>query len=121
MFKQLFKSTLKFVEVLIEAEYLSVDPYNRAYMINLPTGFDMMGGQVARVLESKNLNYKKDDLVTGLFGWRTHTIFNPDDRQKDLIPPYILPEFGNHPSSLGLGILGMPGYFFYIIQNWKII
>lgn len=35
-------------EFLAEAEYLSVDPYMRAYMIGYKLPADMIGGQVAK-------------------------------------------------------------------------
>ncbi|XP_028177203.1 prostaglandin reductase 1-like [Ostrinia furnacalis] len=35
-------------EILTEAEYLSVDPYMRAYMIGYKLPTDMIGGQVAK-------------------------------------------------------------------------
>lgn len=35
-------------EFLAEAEYLSVDPYMRAYMIGYKLPTDMIGGQVAK-------------------------------------------------------------------------
>lgn len=39
---------LKDGEVLIEALYLSVDPYMRPYMSRFPVGTQMIGGQVAK-------------------------------------------------------------------------
>nr|CAH7767876.1 unnamed protein product [Callosobruchus chinensis] len=39
---------LKDGEFLTEAAYLSVDPYMRAYAVDLPTGIPMIGGQVAK-------------------------------------------------------------------------
>lgn len=39
---------LKDGELLIEALYLSVDPYMRAYMARFPVGSQMIGGQVAK-------------------------------------------------------------------------
>lgn len=39
---------LKDGEVLIEAVYLSVDPYMRPYMKSFPTGVTMIGGQTAK-------------------------------------------------------------------------
>lgn len=39
---------LKDGEVLIEALYLSVDPYMRPYMSRFPIGSLMIGGQVAK-------------------------------------------------------------------------
>lgn len=35
-------------DVLVEAEYLSVDPYMRPYMDRFPLGVTMIGGQVGR-------------------------------------------------------------------------
>lgn len=68
-----------------------------------------------RVVESKNKSYPVGSTVFGSFGWQTHTIFNPTE-QKDPIQSYVLPSFGKHPSSLGLGVLGMPGYVFLKIN-----
>ncbi len=39
---------LKDGEVLIEALYLSVDPYIRLFMADVPVGSDIIGGQVAK-------------------------------------------------------------------------
>lgn len=61
-----------------------------------------------RVIESRNSAYPVGSTIFGQFGWRTHTIFNPSEA-KVPIESYILPDFGEHSSSLGLGILGMPG------------
>lgn len=41
-----------------------------------------------------------------------HTIFNPDgplDEAIGSVGPYVLPDIGDLPASLGLGVLGMPG------------
>lgn len=61
-----------------------------------------------RVIESKNKDYPVGATIFGQFGWQTHTIFNPSEN-KDAIQSYVLPSFGKLPSSLGLGVLGMPG------------
>lgn len=66
-----------------------------------------------RVIESKNANFPKDALVYGVFGWRTHTIFNPNEKQNSVFEPHLLPSFGDHPISLGLGHFGMPGMTAY--------
>ncbi|KAJ6640884.1 Prostaglandin reductase 1, partial [Pseudolycoriella hygida] len=99
---------LKENEVLAEALFLSVDPYMRAYVDRLQIGQVMIGGQVAKVLDSKHPNYKVGDNIFGQFGWRTHTVFNPSS-DVFLLPPYVLPSFGDLPLSLGIGALGMPG------------
>lgn len=94
-------------EFLAEAEYLSVDPYMRPYMSRFPVGSLMIGGQVAKIVESKNSKFPVGAKIFGQFGWRTHTVCNPDKSQSD--KPYLLPDFGTLPASLALGVLGMPG------------
>lgn len=98
---------------MVEAEFLSVDPYMRAYTIRLPVGSTMIGSQVAKIVESKNPNYPVGKRVVGYLGWRTHTVFNPDavvaEEQIMKDKPYIIPDFGDLPPSLALGVLGMPG------------
>lgn len=72
----------------------------------------MIGSQVAKIVESRNPDYPVGKKVVGYFGWRTHTIVNPNIDEDDkmvLRLPHILPDIGDLPSSLGLGVLGMPG------------
>ncbi|XP_049295174.1 prostaglandin reductase 1-like [Anopheles funestus] len=100
-------ATLQKGEFLAQAEYLSVDPYMRPYMLAYPEGSLMIGGQIARVTKSANEQFPVGATVFGQFGWRTHTVCDPAKLEKD--KPYVLPDFGQLPTSLGLGILGMPG------------
>ncbi|XP_029167998.1 prostaglandin reductase 1-like [Nylanderia fulva] len=84
----------------------------RPYVQRYPVGITMIGGQVAKIVESRNPKYPVGKRVVGNLGWRTHTIIKPtiatnDDFMTQL--PRILPDLGDLPSSLGLGILGMPG------------
>ncbi|XP_001603755.1 prostaglandin reductase 1 [Nasonia vitripennis] len=100
-------------EILAEAEYLSVDPYMRAYTVRLPVGRTMIGSQVAKIVESKNPNYPVGKRIVGYMGWRSHTVLNPEKpASKDQIMkdrPYIIPDLGDLSPSLALGVLGMPG------------
>ncbi|XP_013164679.1 PREDICTED: prostaglandin reductase 1-like isoform X1 [Papilio xuthus] len=102
---------LKDGEILTEAEYLSVDPYMRAYMIGYKLPTVMIGGQVAKIIASRNDKYPVGGYVSGYFGWRTHTIYNPNIiiAKADLLPTYLLPDMSPYPVSLALGVLGMPG------------
>ncbi|KAL4715436.1 hypothetical protein ACJJTC_015339 [Scirpophaga incertulas] len=101
---------LKDGEILAEAEYISVDPYMRAYMIGYKLPTDMIGGQVAKIIASRNDKYPVGKFIAGAFGWRTHTVCNPAAPPKlGFLPLTILPDLGQHPVSLGLGLLGMPG------------
>ncbi|XP_018394900.1 PREDICTED: prostaglandin reductase 1-like [Cyphomyrmex costatus] len=97
-------------EYLVETEYLSVDPYMRPYVRDLPLGTTMIGSQVAKIVESKNPSFPVGKKIVGNLGWRTHTIIDP--KTEDLFfkqKPYLLPDIDELPSSLGLGMLGMPG------------
>lgn len=61
-----------------------------------------------RVIDTKNENFPKGSIVFAQVGWRSHSIVDPSNLEKanDF---YILPDFGNEPQSLALGVLGMPG------------
>ncbi|XP_063770280.1 prostaglandin reductase 1-like [Pseudophryne corroboree] len=99
---------LKHGEVLVEAEYFSVDPYMRAYSKRMKEGDVMMGTQVARVLESNNSAFPAHSYVLSSAGWTTHYI----SQGKDLTP--LLPNWpDNVPKSLALGTIGMPGLTAY--------
>ena len=99
-------------EILVEAEYLSVDAYVKPYSLNYPIGSVMIGGQVAKIIESKNPKFPVGKRVRGYYGWRTHTIIDPDNWDTSGFlneVPKVLPDFGDLSSSLALGVLGMPG------------
>nr|XP_023022658.1 prostaglandin reductase 1-like [Leptinotarsa decemlineata] len=98
-------------EFLAEAVFLSVDPYMRAYSVRLPLGIPFIGAQVARIIESKNVDFPVGRYVLGNFDWRSHTICDGKALKGHMFTqdPYILPDFGDLPVSLALGILGMPG------------
>lgn len=91
--------------------YLSVDPYMRAFAMRLEPGITMIGGQVAKVLESNSPDYEVGSHVWGHLGWRNKTVFNVKEFLNDesALPPYVLPSIGDLPLSLGIGALGMPG------------
>lgn len=59
-----------------------------------------------RVIESNNSKFPVGKLVVGNFGWRDFTIADGNNGEN---APYILPDLGDLPPSLGLGVLGMPG------------
>ncbi|XP_037971322.2 prostaglandin reductase 1 [Plutella xylostella] len=99
---------LKDGDILTKAEFLSVDPYMRAYMAAYKLPTDMIGGQVAKIIDSRNEKYPVGKYVVASFGWRTHTVCNPDKSSSSL-ELSLLPELGTYPISLALGVLGMPG------------
>ncbi|XP_029382389.1 prostaglandin reductase 1 [Echeneis naucrates] len=92
-------------EVLLEAVFLSVDPYMRPFSrVRMKEGDAMIGTQVAKVIQSNNPAFPVGSHVVGRCGWRTHTVSDGTD----LIP--IMPEWPQDISlSLALGTVGMPG------------
>ncbi|XP_065561766.1 prostaglandin reductase 1-like [Artemia franciscana] len=101
---------LKDKEILCEALYLSVDPYMRPYSRDRQPGTTMIGSQVAKVIESKHSDYPVGELLVGYFGWRLHTIKNPDVQATGMFDAiFKLPNLGGLSPSVGLGAVGMPG------------
>lgn len=99
---------LKNGEVLLEALFLTVDPYMRLAAKKLKEGDTMMGEQVARVVESKNAAFPKGTVVLAPSGWTSHSISDGNELQKQ---PAAWPN--TLPLSLMLGTLGMPGLTAY--------
>ncbi|XP_018028160.1 prostaglandin reductase 1 [Hyalella azteca] len=95
-------------DVIIAAEWLSVDPYMR-YRIAMSKPCDVIvGSQVAKVIESRNADIPVGSYVLAYPGWRSHArvskqhTHNPSTFTK-------LPDFGPIRRSAALGILGMTG------------
>ncbi|MFA7555046.1 MAG: NADP-dependent oxidoreductase [Spongiibacteraceae bacterium] len=113
------QDTLKLVEsdvpvpgenqMLLQTEFLSLDPYMRGRMSDVPSyapaveiGGVMVGGTVARVVRSNVDGFKKDDLVLSFNGWQDYAL-------SDGAGVTNLGHSFAHPS-WALGILGMPGF-----------
>ncbi|KAI4884984.1 hypothetical protein NFI96_020250 [Prochilodus magdalenae] len=97
-------------EVLLEAVFLSLDPYMRVMSRTLLKEGDVQfGGQVAKVLQSKNPAFPVGSYVTAPCGWRTHTVTNGKAPfSQDMAR--VLPDWPKDLSlSLAIGALGMPG------------
>lgn len=99
---------LKNGEVLLEALFLTVDPYMRVVAKSLKEGDTMMGQQVARVVESKNSAFPIGTIVLASSGWTTHSISDGKELEK---MPAEWPD--TLPLSLMLGIVGMTGLTAY--------
>ncbi|KAM9717994.1 prostaglandin reductase 1-like [Menidia menidia] len=92
-------------EVLLEAVFLSVDPYMRPFSkLYMKEGDVMLGTQVAKVIQSKNPAFPVGSHVVSDCGWRSHALSDG----KGLIP--VMPDWPKDvPMSLALGTVGMPG------------
>lgn len=100
---------LKDNEILVKAEWISVDPYLRAYNSQVNVPYDQFSYQVGLVQESKNPDYPVGSRVVSHKGWRNYTIINPKLNTELLETTYKLPDLHGLPNSLGVGAVGMPG------------
>src|SRR6059036_2204376 len=99
-------------QLLLEVQYLSLDPYMRgrmndgkSYATPLQIGDVMTGETVAHVLVSNHSEYVKGDVVLARTGWRTHALSDGTGLRK--LDPAAA------PVTTGLGVLGMPGFTAY--------
>ena len=106
-------------EILIQSEYLSIDPYMRgkmndglSYTPPLKIGEVMVGESVGKVVESKSNKFKIGDLVTVHQGWQTFI------RAKDSDPSIFKVPESELQSSVFLGAVGMPGRTAYYGLNY---
>lgn len=99
-------------QVLLETQYLSLDPYMRgrmndakSYAAHVELGDPMVGGTVSRVLQSKADGLAEGDYVVGYAGWQTHSV----EQASGLL------KVDEHaaPLSTAIGVLGMPGLTAY--------
>ncbi|XP_026208730.1 prostaglandin reductase 1-like [Anabas testudineus] len=92
-------------EVLLEAVFVSVDPYMRTFSkFSMKEGDVMIGAQVAKVIQSNNPSFSVGTHVVASCGWRTHTVCDGTG----LFP--VTPDWPQDVSlSLALGAIGMPG------------
>ena len=95
-------------DVLLEAKYISVDPYLRgrmsdakSYVPPFNVGEPISSGIVAEVIETKNDKFKKGDFVSGLLQWKEKQISTGEGLQKI--------DKSKAPLSAYLGIVGMTG------------
>jgi len=100
-------------EILVENEYLSVDPYMRgrmsdkkSYIEPYEVGAPLDGPAVGRVIASRADGYSVGDHVFHGLGWREHAVLDAATVYK--VDPRLA------PLSAYLGVLGVPGVTAYI-------
>ncbi|WP_209123559.1 NADP-dependent oxidoreductase [Alkalihalobacillus sp. BA299] len=103
---------LKENEVLVQGEYLSVDPYMRrrmsegqSYIEPFKLNEPLKGGTVGTVIESKHPSFQQGDTVTGLLDWADYTA----------VPGEQLRKIDRDQASIttALHVNGMPGLTAY--------
>jgi NADPH-dependent curcumin reductase CurA len=95
-------------EIRVANEFLSVDPYMRGRMNDIPSyiapfelGKPMLGGAVGRVIESNSPDFALGDVVEHMFGWRDIAQAKATHFSKRV-------ELSGLPTSVYLGALGVP-------------
>jgi NADPH-dependent curcumin reductase len=99
-------------EVLVRVVYLSLDPYMRGRMRDVPSyappvgiGEVMTGGTVGEVVKSNHPDLKVGDIVEDRLGWQEYAIAGGSNLRKI--------DASLAPISTANGVLGMPGMTAY--------
>lgn len=105
--------SLKDGEILVKAEWISVDPYLRAYNRRSAVPYDQFSYQVAVVEQSKSAEYPVGSRVVSHKGWCDYAVLNANPTKDPTQRIYQLPDLKGLPNSLGIGAIGMPGVTAY--------
>jgi NADPH-dependent curcumin reductase CurA len=104
--------TISAGEILLEVNYLSLDPYMRgrmddrkSYAEPMRIGDAMPGETISTVISSRHPDFATGDLVLAYTGWCTHAVIQPEKVRR--ITQKAL------PITTQLGVLGMPGFTAY--------
>lgn len=100
-------------QVLLRTLYLSLDPYMRqlmdevppVYAPSVPVGEPMAGGTVSRVVASRHAQWPVGTLVLARAGWQDYALSNGED---------LMPLPAMDRPSLALGGLGMTAFTAYV-------
>ena len=100
-------------QILVQAHYLSVDPYMRGrispttgYTAGVEPGALMPAGGVGEIVESRSNYFEVGEFVESMsFGWQEYSVLSVDGTQK------VDPELA--PIQSSLSYLGMPGITAY--------
>ncbi|MDG2101115.1 MAG: NADP-dependent oxidoreductase [Dehalococcoidia bacterium] len=106
---------LDYGQILVESQYLSLDPYMRgrmnagaSYANPVEIGSVMEGEVIGKVIESKSKKYKSGDFINTRLGWQKFGVLDDDAQiNKINIPKDI-------PITYSLGVIGMPGRTAYL-------
>ncbi len=108
--------TLADGQVLVETRYLSIDPYQRGMLdevpfvgLPIPIGGVVAGRGIGEVLQSTSSKFKPGDLVFGELGWQSHSV-QPEAGLR------VVTQNG-HPLTWQLGVLGIPGITAWLALN----
>ena len=104
--------TISAGEILVEVNYLSLDPYMRgrmddrkSYAEPMKIGDVMPGETISTVVASEHPAFRAGDLVLAYTGWLTHAAIQPANVRKAAKTTL--------PVTTQLGVLGVPGFTAY--------
>src|SRR6266403_5204333 len=106
-------------QILVQNEYLSIDPAMRGWVsavasYSTPVGIGEVMRSVAsgKVVASKHKDYAEGESVTGLFGWQEYAVVGTDAITRKVTETDL-------PLSLSLGVLGLNGItaYFGLLDN----
>jgi NADPH-dependent curcumin reductase CurA len=105
-------------ELLVKILYLSVDPYMRpkmtvegSYTESYEVGKPMYGDAIAKVLESRNSNFRPGDLISGMLRWRKFDVIKANEIEKSCVNKL---DTKGLDLPLNLSLLGMTGETAYL-------
>ncbi|XP_034827128.1 prostaglandin reductase 1-like [Maniola hyperantus] len=96
-------------EILVKAEWISVDPYLRAYNRRFPVPYDQFSYQVGLVEDSKDPRFPVGTRVVSHKGWCDYCIINANVFRSPADIVYKLPDLKGLSNSLGIGAVGLTG------------
>ncbi|CAH2267547.1 prostaglandin reductase 1-like [Pararge aegeria] len=97
-------------EILVKAEWVSVDPYLRAYNnFRFPVPYDQFSYQVGLVEDSKDPRFPVGTRVVSHKGWCDYSVMNANVSNSPAEIIYKLPDMKDFSNSLGIGAVGLPG------------
>lgn len=100
--------TLHEGQLLVQNEWLSVEPAMRGWLADARNYASVEVGQVmralcvGRVLQSRHTDYQEGELLLGWFGWQHYAVCDPEAIVQRIKPSSLSP-------SLYLGVLGLNG------------
>lgn len=102
-------------DILVKVEWVSVDPYMRAYNNRYIVPYKEFGYQIGIIQESKNPEYPVGTRIVSHQGWCDYYVMNPEIKTDQFdfglvdFGHYKLPDMQGLPISYGIGVIGMPG------------
>ncbi|XP_049869301.1 prostaglandin reductase 1-like [Pectinophora gossypiella] len=104
---------LKHGEILVKTEWVSVDPYLRAYNYLTPAPYDQFSYQVGVILESKSAQYPVGKRIVSHKGWCDYYVLDTTVEPEFFDRIYLLPNMQGISPSVAIGAAGMPGITAY--------